>query len=428
MVTGAVFCIICCLTSLRGTAKGLCLMTRQLCQRVPAWTSVQNWVLRFGLYVLRRPLPRRTDWVLILDAASNLGTQKLLLVLAISLQTLRERRFQLCHQDLQVAALATAAHCDGTAVKRVLADVAGRIGGIAQVVTDGGGNLQCGIRLFQEQHPATVATRDITHATAGMLKDLFELDARFRAFTTRLTDVRRQIAQTEFACLAPPAPRAKSRWLNLESCLSWAQRLQKLRATPQARGRPCRQVAQQRATRERRFGWLDGFQADVERWSACLSLVTAANLMVKRDGLTKESPARFWAQLNQPEKLRGKARQLAGKITAFLQQQAAQLPDDQPWLGTSDIIESIFGKYKLFTARTALPELGQAVLVIPALTAKLEPREIAAAMAAVSTRDVKTWLAENVGYSLMAKRNLLLGRKKPLKRVNGVVEKRAKVA
>jgi hypothetical protein len=428
VVTGAVYCITCCLTSLRGTAKGLCLMTRHLCQRVPAWTSVQNWVLRFGLYVLRRPLPRRPDWVLILDEAVNLGTQKLLLVLAVSLQTLRERRFQLCHQDLQVVALATAEHCDGTVVKRVLADVAGRIGGIAQVVTDGGSNLKRGIRLFQKRHPATLVTSDITHATARLLKGLFELDPRFRAFTSRLTEVRRQTAQTEFACLAPPSPRAKSRWLNLDLYLGWAQRLQQLRATPQARGRPSRRAAQEWAARERRFAWLDGFQADLERWNACLSLVTAANRMVKCDGLTKESPARFRAQLSQPEKLRGKARQLAGKITAFLQQQAARLPDAQPWLGTSDIIESIFGKYKLFTARTALPELGKAVLVIPALTAKLDPREITAAMATVSTRDVRTWLAENIGYSLMAKRNRLLGRKKPLKRVNGVVEKPAKVA
>lgn len=424
----AVFCVVCCLSSLRGTSKCLCLLAGSIARRTPCWTSVQNWVLRFGLYVLQRPVPRREDWVLVLDQAVNLGTRKLLVVLAVSLETLRERQFKLRHQDMRVVAVSTATHCDGPAVAAVLSEVANRIGGVAQIVCDGGGNLKCGIRKFREHHPATVASGDITHATALMLKDLLELDQRLIAFTARITELRRQVAQTECACLAPPSPRDKSRWLNLEPYLDWARRMQKLRAAPKPRGRPSLEAQRQLAERERLFAWLDGFDADMATWDACLSVVTAANTLIKREGLSKTAPERFRTHITAGGPPRGKAGKLARKITDFLQKQAAMLPDDRAWLGTSDIIESVFGKYKLFSARTPLPEMGKAVLVIPALTAEADPLEIAKAMATVSTADVQKWLAQNVGYSLLAKRNRLLGKKKTIKTVNILSTKSRKAA
>ena len=289
----AILCVVSCLTSLRGASKCLSMLGADAGERTPTWTSVQNWVLRFGLYVLNRPVPRRSDWVLLLDQAINLGTRKLLVGLVVSLETLRDRKFILRHQDMRVVSISTEEHCDGPMVATVIADVAAKIGCPAQIITDGGSNLKRGIRIFQESHPAVVASNDITHATALMLKNMFDLDRRLSAFTRKITEVRRLVAQTEFACLAPPKPRDKSRWLNMDPYLAWAERVQALRSAPHDRGRPSKAQADRNAKRERLFSWLDDFRADIADWQSCLVVVTMANTLVKREGLSKTSAERF---------------------------------------------------------------------------------------------------------------------------------------
>ena len=392
--------------------------------RVPVWTSVQNWVLRVGLYILTRPVPRRNDWVVVLDQAMNLGTKKLLLVLAVSLETLRKNDFKLRHQDMRVVAISTEEHCDGKRVAVVLEEVSGRIGCIVQTVNDGGSNLKKGIRQFQESHPDVVATSDITHATALLLKNKFEHDRRLQAFINKITEVRRLAAQTEFVHLAPPKPRDKSRWQNLDLYLGWAEQMQAYRAKPAARGRPSKKQAAYHAKRERLYGWLDGFGPDLAEWRNCLTILNMANAMVKRDGLSRASADNF-RRLLASECAPGASSKMAKNVTTFLRDQGAALPDNHAWLGCSDIIESIFGKYKLFTARTPLAELGKAVLIIPAMTAELSTLEIAKALANVSTADVNQWLAQNVGKSLVSQRLKLLGTKRKVKLEETILPKAA---
>ena len=420
----AIFCIVCCLTSLRGASKCLGMLGDAIGGRAPSWTSVQNWVLRFGLYILTRPVPRRNDWVVILDQAINLGTKKLLLVLAVSLETLRKNEFKLRHQDMRVVAISIEEHCDGERVAAVLEEVSGRVGCIVQAVNDGGSNLKKGIREFQKSHPGVVATSDITHATALLLKNKFECDRRLLAFTNKVTEVRRLVAQTEFACVAPPKPRDKSRWQNLDLYLSWAERIQTLRAAPSPPGRPSKKQAVLQAKRERLFGWLDGFGPDMAEWKNCLTVLNRANTMVKRDGLGRASADNF-CRLLATEVGAEASSKMAKNVTTFLRDQGAALPDENAWLGCSDIIESIFGKYKLFTSRTPLAEMGKAVLIIPAMTAELCPWEIAKAMATISTADVNLWLAKNVGKSLVAQRIKLLGTKSKVKLKETILPKAA---
>lgn len=74
----------------------------------------------------------------------------------------------------------------------------------------------------------------------------------------------------------------------------------------------------------------------------------------------------------------------------------------QTGLGTSDIVESIFGKFKVFIK--GFTEIGKQVLTIPAFLGKATPRKIKQALESVRQQDVNDWVEESIGQSNLSKR------------------------
>jgi hypothetical protein len=68
------------------------------------------------------------------------------------------------------------------------------------------------------------------------------------------------------------------------------------------------------------------------------------------------------------------------RLLEHVEQEAAKLPAGVTWLASSDIIESVFGQYKTFTARGPLKEVGRLVLLIPAFLSELTAPAIREAM------------------------------------------------
>jgi hypothetical protein len=77
-----------------------------------------------------------------------------------------------------------------------------------------------------------------------------------------------------------------------------------------------------------------------------------------------------------------------------------------PTLQKGDIIESIFGRYKNFSAKTPMKEVGKALLVIPIFTSDMDTNDIKLAMESITEEQVKIWFKENIGESLVSKRKI----------------------
>ncbi len=72
-------------------------------------------------------------------------------------------------------------------------------------------------------------------------------------------------------------------------------------------------------------------------------------------------------------------------------------------MGSSDVIESLFGKYKWFGEKAPYAEVGASVLALPVLTVELTAEMVYEAMLSVSVEDVRDWAAENIGRSTLSK-------------------------
>jgi hypothetical protein len=125
---------------------------------------------------------------------------------------------------------------------------------------------------------------------------------------------------------------------------------------------------------------------------------------LKANGLHANVVEPLRAQLAPPAALSPRAAQFTERLLDAVAAEAAKIPPGETWLASSDIIESVFGKYKTFTARGPLKEIGRLVLAIPAFLTKLTPSVIREAMTSVRTLDVEQWVKTHLGDSMLAKR------------------------
>ena len=96
------------------------------------------------------------------------------------------------------------------------------------------------------------------------------------------------------------------------------------------------------------------------------------------------------------------------KITAYLTREISLVQEDLTFLGTSDVLESIFGKYKRFSARSPLKDLRQMLLTIPLSTMTLTADVVRkAGLETVRGHELQQWLHQVFGQSMLSKRKTL---------------------
>ena len=412
------------LTSLRGSCRVASVFSNWFKDGFPCHVAVQNWLMRLGLYKLTKPLKRRADWIYILDYTIDFGAKKCLVLLGITLESFRNCGCRPSHRDMEVLSVEIHRKACATSVLEALKTVSRRIGeNPAQIVSDHGSDIKKGVELFVEKNPGITYTYDITHKAALLLKHHLKDDPNWQRLVTQTCATKRAVVHTKLAFAAPPKPRDKARWLNLDSYLDWAEKMLAF-ADRKEESRRDKSDADtvDWETFEEKFGWLREFRPHLREWRTMLDLLQAAKDEIKHNGLRLKSVEQFEKAIAGTQLDTERLRCLRNQLLTHIQTQTAltaTAEKDQPWLGSSDIIESMFGKYKNFSARTPMKEVGKTVLSMPVFTSDVTLSDVKEAMENVSMRDLREWLAENVGDTLFARRKRAfnhLETKKPVKK------------
>jgi hypothetical protein len=95
---------------------------------------------------------------------------------------------------------------------------------------------------------------------------------------------------------------------------------------------------------------------------------------------------------------------IINNLHTFLRQQTETIPCGQKFLGTSDVIESVFARYKNFSARTPMKGVGKTVLTIPAFLSQITSQKVGEALRCCPNKNVTQWLDTNIGQSVFAQR------------------------
>lgn len=384
------------LLSLRGTGRALSFFSAWFNGGMPCHVVVQNWIMRLGIYRLGRPLEKRDDWIFILDHTIDFGTKKCLVVLGVTVEKFTGKKCRLNHEDMRVLEISIVEKATAKSVEETLCKIAGKTGTPVQIVSDKGSNIKRGVADFIKNHPGARHTYDVTHKSAILMKHHLKNDTRWKALTKKMWMAKRDILFTSLGFMVPPKPKEKSRWLNLDIYLEWLGKALEFRKSNPEAG--------EAKIFDEKLGWIGEFAGSLPEWRSMLDMLDMLKKEINTNGFRKGSAVRFEKLSSGIVLSTKRLRTLKKEIMEYIEEETSSIEDKRALLGSSDIIESVFGRYKGFSGKTPMKEVGRAVLTIPVFTEKLEAAEVKAAMESVSAKDVDDWLRQNIGESFFSKR------------------------
>lgn len=389
-------------TSLRGTARilGILADTFGWWVDVPHWTTGRLWLLRLGHAVLTAAKGKGADWVWLIDHSVQIGQEKCLVIVGLPLRNLPVPGECLRHTDLNLIALIPRKSWTREEVDQALEAAVASTGVPRAIVNDHGADISGGVSFFRERHPETVEIYDAKHKAACVLKGRLEKNLRWQNFQTRLAQTRCAIQQTELAFLVPPSPKPKARFMNLKALLQWASKTTAIVQHPPA-------VVQERVRPERlheKLGWLQEFAADIAEWSEWQAVVNVAVAFVNQQGIYRGAAGKLRAEM--PRLAHASSMSLVNELVAFVAQQARRTRTGERLPGSTEVLESCFGRFKQMEKQQSRGGFTSLLLGFGALLAETTTKAIGGAMTHSPTRQIKTWCHEHLGTTLFGQRKL----------------------
>lgn len=396
-------------SSLRGVEKNLKLDVSEEEVSTPSFSSVRNWLGRIGLYELQREKEYRHDWIFIIDLTVELGKQKCLVIFGVSQQYLESSIFPLArglkHHDVQLFSLEIMDSTRGEFIEEKLCELANVVGCPVQIISDHGSDIEKGIKLFIQKYTSVIYTYDVTHAMALLLKHELETSEKYQSFIQKCSQCRHQLQQTELSFLSPPSQRSQCRYFNVEKLIDWAQKLLNC---------PIETLFKLAQTDEpeilnkiliTKFGWLKDYQEEIFIWGQMVLMTRTLEAQLKQNGINQESMTEF--ELNEFSLFSNQTLVFQQNIIEYITTEIDKIPEGRTILATSDIIESIFGKYKHFSSRCPLKQIGQMILSISLCTMNLTTSVVKQALEDIRYIDLKDWASRVFGQSMLSKRKIV---------------------
>jgi hypothetical protein len=144
----------------------------------------------------------------------------------------------------------------------------------------------------------------------------------------------------------------KIRKINVEKLIDWAQKLLNC---------PIETLFKLAQTDEpeilnkiliTKLGWLKDYQEEIFIWGQMVLMTRTLEAQLKQNGINQESMTEF--KLNEFSLFSNQTLVFQQNIIEYITTEIDKIPEGRTILATSDIIESIFGKYKHFSALALL--------------------------------------------------------------------------
>ena len=375
-------------------------------QKLPSYSVVRTWWSRLGLFELQREKEKRDDWIWIMDLTLELGTEKCLVILGITEEKLEliKRRLNKCfnHEDVEVLTIKVMSSTRGELVKEILVELGEKTGIPRQIISDKGSDLFKGIKLYQSENMELRHSHDITHKMALLMKKELESDNKYSSFIKKCHQTRQKLQQTKNSYLMPPNQRSKSRYLNLDDLIKWGKNiieyLKKLSETQQ-------KSREEKLKILKELSWVKEYIKELDLWEKMLKETRKIEEKVKKEGLNQEAVQEYCARNKELKDNKNKL-VVREKIEDYLVEETRNIEENETLIMSSDVIESLFGKYKLSSQKGPLKEIRRMILTIPLSTIKITKDLVKKALSMVKNIDVEKWEKEIFGQSMLSKRKM----------------------
>lgn len=356
--------------------------------RVPTHATILVWMKKQGIANFREPNFFAHDkWVLIIDESVQFGNNKLLVALAIKETKIKSGK-ALKYRDVAPLIIKASTSWKSDEIKKEI-EAHIDLKHISYVVSDNGNNLKGCYQLAGLTH-----IEDIGHKFSWFIKEAFEKHADFENYTKHLSGLRGKLSLSKFAHLIPPNQRIISRYMNLTPLFNWGSRILKIVDNKKLGEEEKEKVA-----------FVLEYRTFILQTQRLLSVLKSVQQILKTKHLCQMTINKCLVKLNKITDVQGK--KVVEMIKNYFEKTLQKLPKSKIILCSSDIIESCFGKYKEVVKSNKSVGITDLCLTISCLTSSNDAEQLKKTMETVKVKQIKQWRDENVGESLLAKRNQL---------------------
>ena len=368
--------------SFTGTANAIEILHEQgKIDRAPAVETCIQWEMKLGLYKLTRQKDIADDWVWIADHVVSKGVHKCLVVLGVRMsKLLKKGDLTISYKDVEPLGIVPMKVSNGGFIEAEFETLLKANNGIPPlaIVADHGSDLRCGGKYFCETHPGVISIYDVTHKIAKLYEYQLQDDELWKTFIKKCADFKKQVQLTEYSDVAPPNQRSKARYHNIDVLVDWGikKRMDYEKFSPET---------------QEKLQWLKEYDTDLEYWRQLVGVGRIVRDFVRTQGLWFECYEELMDCLINVE-LCPRADRFACDLIDFVKEEGNKVPKGKCVIGSSEIVESLFGKHKSISERGPKP-MGRLVLSMASRVGE-RPTEslIKTAFEQIKESDIDVWL------------------------------------
>ncbi len=407
--------------SYRACSKICDILSKYIEIKVPHFTTIRTWVLRFGYYCLDKPKEIREDWIYILDYTIATSKNKCLMILGIPMECLKAKQnVSPCLYDMEPLCITVTPKADWQVAYNALLETSKLTGVPLEIISDHGADIKKGIEAFCLKYPRIHYIYDVTHLIACKIKAMLFGHADWEQFTKCVRSCKQQTKQSVVSFLSPPSQRSKARFLNIALIINWSKKILKYRdkgdflaisesiaekiENKHNVDNALKYINEGTAFFNEKFSWIDKFKKQLKQYSQYVDVIKTIKTEITTSGVSSKTIDKLKIKLKN-QHLSGGALKLKKTIMDSMEENFPKnINDDEIFLGCSDVIESLFGKYKNHCSENSMRGITQSVLIMAAATTKPDETQIKTAMEYCTFQNVQVWSRATIGKSDFSKR------------------------
>ncbi len=348
-------------------------------------TTIRNWSIRLGLHYLSRQA-MSGNYALIVDESVSIGQEKILLILGVPVSDKISRIAPLRMQDVQVLHVASQTSWKGADLSAILEQWRTKEDfHIDYAISDGAYNLKHGLHLSQIPW-----VYDCSHVVSNQIRKMFEKDEALNTLVKHLNTTRTLWPSCQWATYMPPSMRKKARFHQILSLHAWA-------------GKMLHHYEQLPAYVQQQLAYLKQYEQLIQTLKTLSMLAEKFCTIFKAKGINHSTIEQWREKAEQiaPDSITQdpKINTFKNALDLYLHQTIGDLPVQHQIICCSDVIESMFGKYK---NKSGPQMISQDILKIPAFTQNIDIQHVKQAMINTSNQAVQNWAQLKTVPSLLS--------------------------
>ena len=152
---------------------------------------------------------------------------------------------------------------------------------------------------------------------------------------------------------------------------------------------------------QQKLGWLAEYRSNLVAWAELLSVAKRAVSHVRRKGYHRHAAKELKKHMLPLVRTPGGRRMRAG-ILAFVREQSRGIKNGRHVLGSSEVLESLLGKYKRIQGTHSKGGMTGSLLNIGAAVLKKTSDTIQKALQTVPVAAVGNWIHDHLGLTIPA--------------------------